>query len=228
MDFGNAAHLKAFPKNIDQWQGYDYDIGQIKEDFGADVALMRGYHFPGLYQPLFLLLMQARTETSFHPPPVCYTAQGWTIEEEGHDSIFVTDPMWIDATSPSLTVPLKKLIVFKEKDDRVTERRMVLYSYVKGNQFTSDTITMFRIETLAPLEGSYESVMDLSKEFLALTIPYMFEPDDSEEWNPISFRLIDSGIGGYIAIAILLLIPVTIIIVPIVRKERDYMSFLNS
>ena len=82
MDFGNSEHVNAFPHQFSVWQGYDYDTAALKESLGADIILLRGYVRPGLYQPIFFLLMQARTESSFHPPPICYPAMGYEIEAE--------------------------------------------------------------------------------------------------------------------------------------------------
>ena len=219
MDFGSADHMNAFPREIGGWKGYDYDATDMKESLGADVILLRGYDCPGLYQPIFFLIMQAETESSFHAPPVCYPALGYQIEEEGKEQVVVTDTSWTEEPS-SITLPLKRLVVFKESEGQVTDRRVVLYCYVKGNRFTSDTITMIRVEALAPIEGSYDGILNLAKDFTALTIPYMFEPGEEGEWNPLAMRLAESGIGGYLAIAVMLFLPLAIMLYPRARWGR--------
>lgn len=210
MDFGSSEHVSTFPMEIGDWKGYDYDTTGIGENLGADVILLRAYERPGLYQPIFFLIMQAETESSFHPPPICYPALGYHIQDEGKEQVVVTDTSWTEAPS-SITIPLKKLVVFKESGGEVTERLVVLYCYVKGNQLTSNTITMIRVEALAPIEGSYEGILNVEKDFAALTIPYMFEPTEEGEWNPLVIRLAELGIGGYFAIALLLFVPLAII-----------------
>jgi hypothetical protein len=217
MDFGSSEDVSAYPTEIGDWSGYDYDVTEIKETLGGDVILLRGYSRPGVYQPLFFLIMQAETESSFHPPPVCYPALGYHIQEEGKEQVVVTDTSWTEADS-SLTVPLKKLVVFKESGGEVTDRRVVLYCYVKGNQLASDTITMIRVEALAPVEGSYDGILNVEKDFAALTIPYMFEPNEEEKWSPLAVRLAESGIGGYFAIALLLFVPLAIMLYPRTRR----------
>lgn len=221
MDFGSAAHVSSFPKQIGEWTGYDYDTREAEESLKADVILLRGYDRPGLYQPLFFLIMQAKTESSFHPPPVCYAGLGYEIGEESKEQLPVSDAGSIGSPS-GLTIPLQKMEVFKVSDGEVNERRIVLYYYVKGNQLTSDNVTMIRIEALAPIEGSYGGILGLEKDFLALTFPYMFEPAGEGNWNPLIARIAGVGAGGYFAIILLLLFPVAVILFPRTGPGRRF------
>lgn len=220
IDFGSQEHMSRLPMEIGEWTGYSYDTTEDREYLGADVIVLRAYSSPGLSQPLFFLIMQARTESSFHPPDVCYASQGYNVQEEGKEQIVVTDTSWAQATS-GMSIPFKRLVIAKEIDGEITERRVVLFCYVKGNQFTSDTITMIRTEALAPIDGSYEGILSVEKDFTALAIPYLFEPAEGEEWNPLALQLAESGIGGYVAIAAILFVPVTIIIYARTGRGRD-------
>lgn len=221
MDFGSSEHVKAFPHQFGEWKGYDYDTTGARESLGANVILLRGYDRPGLYQPIFFLVMQAKTESSFHPPPICYAALGYEIEGEGKEQVLVKDTSWTKAASfSSMLIPMRRLVVIKESGGRITERRVVLYCYVRGNQFTSDTITMIRVEALAPIDGSYDGILNVEKDFIALTIPYMFEPSEEGEWNPLALQLTELGIGGYFVIALMLFMPLAIIIYPRTRWGR--------
>ena len=85
---------------------------------------------------------------------------------------------------------------------KVTQRRVVLYFYVKENPFTSDNITMVRVSAHAPLNGSYNGVLNVTKEFMGDTIPCMFEI--REEENPCSFyppRFPRGQSGDWVAIS---------------------------
>ena len=219
MDFGSQEHMAAFPMQIGEWQGYDYDTTRDREQLGADVIVLRGYSIPKYYVPMFLLLMQARTESSFHPPDICYAWQGYSVQESGTEQILVTDKSWVES-STGITIPLSKIVVIKKSGQEITERRVALYCYVKGNQFASDTITMIRVEALAPIIGSYDGMLKLEKDFLSQSIPYMFEPAQNDQWHPLAFRLIDLGIGGYFVIALMLFLPLAIIVYPRTRWAR--------
>lgn len=219
MDFSSEEHMNAFPMEIEHWQGFGYDTTEIKDNLGVDLAILRGYTRPGIYQPIFFLIMQAQTDSSFHPPSICYPSQGYEIEELGEEKVLVADISGTE-TFLSTMIPLAKLVVFKESDGEVTDRRVVLYYYLKGNPFTSDTVTMIQVEALAPIDGSYEGILKVAKDFISLTFPYMFEPSEKGEWNPLVLQLTESGIGGYLAIALLLFIPLAIMIYPMTRRAQ--------
>ncbi|MBA7516850.1 hypothetical protein ES705_08899 [subsurface metagenome] len=231
MDFGNNEHVRAFPNAIGDWTGSDYNTTGIEKSLAADVMLLRAYSNPKLYQPVFFLIMQSTNRSSFHPPIVCYPALGYTIEEEGKEMIPVQNVSWIEEPLytnpgnktriyPNRTISAKKLIVVKESNGKVTERRVVLYYYVKENPFASDTVTMVRVSALAPTEGSYDGILNITKEFMADTFPSMFELRREE--SPVLLILFASGSRiGKVAIILLILAPLSIIFYPqIIRRWK--------
>lgn len=219
MDLGDKEHMKAFPTEIGDWKGYDYETSWIEESLGADVILMRQYDHPELYQPIYFLTMQSKTASSFHPPPVCYSGIGYELEEEGTEELVVSDTSWTEdqGAYSNISIPFNKLVVFKQSDGEIEERRVVLYCYVKANRFISDTITMIRVSAQAPLSGSYEKLLEVMKDFTAQAIPYLFEFRQEEKGQMIAAVLVDYGIGGYFAIALLISVPLAIMIYPRIR-----------
>jgi len=234
MDFGSNEYMRAFPTEIGDWKGSDYDTTRVAERLGADVMLMRAYSNPKSYHPVFFLIIQSNNRSSFHPPIVCYPALGYTIEGEGKESIFVQNVSWAEEPLYATwkervkekenmyfkgTVSAKKLIVVKESDEngnkKVTERRVVLYFYVKEN-LASNKVTMVRVSALAPLEGSYDGVLNLTKEFMGDTIPYMFELRKEE--LPVLFILASDSVIVKVAIVLLFLAPLSIIFYPQIRN----------
>jgi hypothetical protein len=226
LDLGNNEHIKAFPKGIGEWSsGFDYDTTGLRQQLGADVVLMRAYSNPNLYQPVFFLIMQSNNRTSFHPPIVCYPALGYTIEEEGKETVTVHNASWIEEPVISLKemklteaiLPVKKLVVVKNAADtgRVMERRVVLYFYVKEPPLSSNAITMVRVEALAPTDGSYEGILNESKEFMLETIPCMFELQRPE--RSLFTSLATGSIAAKLVLLILFLAPVTVIFFPELR-----------
>ena len=229
MDFGNNEHMRAFPHVIGDWKGTDYSTERVAESLGADVMLMRAYTNPKSYQPVFFLIMQSNNRSSFHPPIVCYPALGYTIEGEGKERIPVHNASWVEkplyATweekykSFNGTILAKKLVVVREskEDGNVTERRVVLYFYVKDNPIASDTVTMVRVSALAPLDGSYDKTLTLTKELMGDTIPCMFElqPEDPV----LIIRLASGSIIGKVVVVMLFLPPIALLFYPRIKKR---------
>jgi hypothetical protein len=218
MDFGSNEHMRAFPTRIGDWKGSDYNTTHTAEFLDADVILMRAYSHPDSYQPVFLLILQSDNRSSFHPPPICYHALGYTIEEEATEEIVVQNLSWAEGPWMSEreaafngSIVVKKLIVVKEskEDERVTERRVVLYFYVKENPFATNSVTMVRVSALAPIAGSYDGILNLTERFTADTLPCMFE---LRREDPVLFTLLASGsIPGKVAIIMLFLVPLLLI-----------------
>jgi hypothetical protein len=226
MDFGNNEHMRAFPNNISGWEGSDYNTTRVAESLGADVMLMRSYINPETFQPVIFLIIQSTNRSTFHPPVVCYPALGYTIEEEGKAAIPVRNISWIEeplfgvpatkARYSNVTLPVKKLVVVKQSGEKVTERKVVLYFYVKDNPFTSDTFTLIRVSALAPTEGSYDGFLNLTAEFMGNTLPCMFELRKEE----LIFFSLFASLAGKVLVGLMLLVPLPIIFYPEIKRLR--------
>jgi hypothetical protein len=229
LDLGNTEHMQAFPKQIGEWTAFDYNTTRLMEQLEADVLLMRAYLHPNSYQPVFFLIMQSQNRTSFHPPIVCYPALGYTIEGEGREIVTVPNASWVedpflskpDMRRTEAILPVKKLVVVKNSPDtgKITERRVVLYFYVKEPPLSSDTITMVRVEALAPTDGSYDKILNISREFMSETIPCMFEVQRSE--RSLFFSLATGSLFDKLTLFLLLLAPLAVIFYPELRALLD-------
>lgn len=244
VDLGQQEHLDNFPKRIGEWQGIDRDASSaVKEVLEADVLLLRTYSKAKLYQPIFLLIMQGPSQSSFHPPPMCYKSLGYKIEEEEEDKLFVKDTSWVgqinkqELTQISPTMPararqelefdpyrgqisVRKLVVFKENSNReIIERRVVLYFYIEDVAMTSDKIGMIRVSALIPTSGPYDDTLRIAKEFMGEVIPLIFEPP--EETRMVITSLVEWGIGGYFIILLIFSIPLAMIVYPVVVARRS-------
>ena len=224
VDMSKQEKLDDFPYTIEDWQGRDEDAAGLKEQLGAKTLIKRAYHLENPFRPVFLLLMQSVSKTSFHPPTVCYPALGYEIEEETKDVVYVKDTTWIDnwynlnfedlpgwarenGKSPQYgEISVKKLIVLdKDKADR----RVVLYLYIKDKKITSNNISMLRVSAIAPPTGSYEEANAQALQLMGEVIPYLFDPDKQEE-KTFFTHLTDMGTGGYFLIVLLFSVPVAI------------------
>jgi hypothetical protein len=202
---------------------------QVAESLEADIMLMRGYTRPGMYQPIFFLILRGQNYSTFHRPSVCYRALGYTIAEESEEEVNVSDVSWAEnyqLDDQIASIWVKRLIVFRESEGKIWDRRLVLYFYVKENQLSplrSDTATMIRVSALIPPDGPYGGMLDITKGFTTESIPYMFEPPaQGEQSEPITaVRLVQAGLLGYLAIAAALLVPLAMIAYPRFSRRRS-------
>jgi len=205
MDIGDSEHMRAFPEMVGKWVGIDYEASQIEEWLNADVVLMRAYRTPNFDHPVFLLLVRSNDPVSFHPPVVCYPALGYQIEEEGKEKIPLTNVEWVSywrsetEQKVASSINTNKLVVFKEVDEGVIERRVVLYFYVKEEPIVGDTLTMIRISMLVPADISCDEEISMAKDFVADVIPYLFELYETKE-EPVAAQLSESGIGWLVMV----------------------------
>lgn len=224
--FKTNERLVDFPMKLGEWEGHDWDelkAANLREALGANVFLMRDYYRPGLYMPIFFLIVQAKESSALHPPVVCYKAQGYHVDEFT-DVIKVTSASQGGASSDNVltsgTIPMKKLVVSKTSGGKVIERRVALYCYLRGGQFTSDTINLVRISAIVPAQGSYDGILEEMKDLAGLAIPQLFELRQEGESQMLIAKLAGWGVQGGFLIFLAFAIPVALITYPILRKEH--------
>jgi len=234
MDFGNNEHLRAFPREIEGWQSMDFNTSRLAERLNADAILLRVYvnlsNDTLRDKPVSFSIIQSENVSSFHPPPVCYGGMGYKIEADTTEEVLISNTTWARPlltsaseqgeagrfnSSSSMLMSVKKMVVFKESNDEITEREVVLYFYVKDNPLATDTITMIRASAHAPLNGSVDSAVNITEGFIGEAFPYMFEVREKEEI--IAVQLAESGIGGWLIIGVLVSVPIGIIVYPRIK-----------
>ncbi|MFC1937641.1 exosortase-associated EpsI family protein [Chloroflexota bacterium] len=239
-DLSHAEELKDFPRQIGEWQGFDHEISRLEQTLQADVALLRTYAQDELIQPLFLALIHSSAPSSFHHPPYCYTCLGYKIEEVDYDRVYVPDteqflksggdinrPPQRAQEEPGKSaawgwVPVNKLVVFKQKGDEVTERRLVLYFYIMENKIAGDTMNMVRVSALIPISEPYDGTLNSAREFMGETIPLLFAPAQTRQKETLVTHLLGWGPGGYVVIFLLFSIPIAISIYSRLAARRDH------
>jgi hypothetical protein len=219
--FKSNEEMMEFPRQLGEWEGQDIcaeTSAHLRETLGASVFLLRTYRQPGLSPPVFFLIIQARESSAFHPPPVCYRVLGYLVEED--KDLVQISPAQVGDVRVGGVIPMKKLWLSKIRDGEVTERRIAIYFYLKGNQFTADTMNLIRFETLAPVQGCPEGVLQHMREFAGLALPHLF--DFREYESEILFtRLAGKGTGGWLMIAVGVAFPAALITTPFWRRKAQ-------
>ena len=235
MDFGDAEHVDAFPRHIGDWRSMDYNTSRLAKTLRADAMIRRQYAnlSNGTLKDTTMVsfaIIQSNNVSSFHSPIVCYSAQGYNVEEEGTEEILISNATWAESPLYSTwdpekagcfngSISVKKLVLNKEsKEGKITDREIILYFYVKGNPLSRDPITIIRAAARAPLNSSEDDkIINSTKEFLGEAFPYMFEIREEKE-EITAVQLAKSGVGGWLIIGILVFVPIGVIVYPRIKK----------
>lgn len=224
VGFKHNEELLNFPEKIGEWEGYGSDekqVAGVREYLGARVYLERTYYKIDSFNPIFFLIVQAKESSTFHPPPVCYQAQGYIVEEDKDTVRIPSAQLEGDGISGGRvggTVPMKKLWLSKIEGGEVVERRIALYCYLKGSQFTDNTINLIRFSAIAPVEGSPDGVLQGMKEFAGLALPHLFEPQENGD-EVLFQRVAGWGPEGWLVITAAFTFPITLTIYPLWRRK---------
>lgn len=228
LDFAHPEIMKTFPQHIGEWHSISYNWSRFEEILGADIMLSRAYRHPSFSNPVFFLIIQSTNVSSFHPPIVCYAALGYEIEEEGVEQVPIGNASWAKGHWRSEREGLifkgemntKKLVVIKRTDGKITERRVVLYYYVKDERMSvPQEITMVRLSALAPLNGSYQVALESTKKLAMDTFPEMFEVKPQEKMVA-EILVREYGTLGLLVIALLVSAPIVFMLLPFIRIMR--------
>lgn len=230
LDFAQPETMKDFPQTIGQWHSTSYDWSRLKERLGAEIMLPRAYRHPDFSNTVFFLIIQGANTSSFNPPIVCYPALGYEIEEEGEVKVPIENTLWAKGPWRSEKegsvfkgeMNTKKLVVVKRsKHGEITERRVVLYYYVKDERMSvTKEITMVRLSALVPVSGSDQDALEAMKKLAADTFPEMFEVKP-EERTIAEMVVIKHGAPGLLVIAMLVSAPIIFMLLPFIRKKRN-------
>jgi hypothetical protein len=215
MDLGSPEHMQNFPMQFGRWIGLDFGESAIVEELSADLILLRTYLYTGGYQPLNLIVVQAREPSAFHSPGICYRAAGWEIQDEGIVELLVSGQDWASASGP-VAVSAKRIYVARYDDGDIVECEVVLFFYVKGRLF-EDTVTMVEVTADVPMSGSYDKSLQNAVNFMEKTIPFMFASEMEGEDKAVAFHLSDS-LHGSIILGLLVLVPLAVAIFPRIRQ----------
>ncbi len=229
LDFANPETMKDFSQNIGQWHSTNYDWSRLKESLGADIMISRAYRHPDFSGTAFFLIIQGTNMSSFHPPIVCYPALGYEIIEEGEVNVPIENASWAQEHWRSEKegsvfkgeMNTKKLVVVKRsKNGEITERRVVLYYYIRDERMSvTKKITMVRLSAIVPVSGSDQNALETMKKLASDTFPEMFEVKP-EERTIAEMVVIKYGAPGFLVIAMLVSAPIIFVMLPFIRKRR--------
>jgi len=241
LNLNDTEYLENFPMQIKDWHGYITDASEAKELLEAEYLLLRTYVKKDFSSPTFLCMVKSTRQSNIHPPTVCYIAQGYEIEEDSKEIVYIKDASWIQRkgdidintlpewmqkdveSTPDSQIgywlSVKKLVVSKRSEDKTTERRLALYFFIRTNSYTNQ-YHLLRVSALIPVQGSYDGQLSLTKELMEEVVPLLFNP--SEKGDEIYLmHLASTGVLGYFAIILIIGVPSAILAYPYYKKRKQ-------
>lgn len=199
---GDAEQLAAFPKEFGTYKmRYQYEWDFLAELLDTDVLMARDYGGPGLFLPVTLLIVQSTNMSSFHPAPVCFKAQGWTINESSTAvvDIPVDDAAWArqgvlegDQHAFDGTIQAKRLLAEREVNGS-KQRELNLYFYIKEeSNGVATKVSWIRVSMFVPATGDYTAHENILKNFTAQIVPELFAPEPRTTSQTVLGRVIEA------------------------------------
>lgn len=203
MDLGDEAQLRSIPHDLGAWEmEEERDWDRVAEILNSDVLLSREYARADLYQTVNLLVVESTNVSSFHPAPVCYRVQGWSVPEDGGATVSVPVPnatwaqaSWLGEGEPYVfagNLSAKLLSVTKTRPDGSEEQRVALYAYLKREDWrTTREVTWIRTEIEVPAGTDPLDVAPVLGSLFAETVPHIFSLREGQEkmvWEMLAGR----------------------------------------
>lgn len=219
MDLGDSRHLQDIPIRLGPWNltrqhAWDATAALLN----TDVLLSRDYAHPNLLQSVNLLVIESRNVSSFHPAPVCYEAQGWTVTPGVTVAIPVPNatwaqPHWLSEDEPrsfSGRVDAKMLEATRAGvDGAPDEKRVALYVYLKDDDWSvARSVTWIRVEMAIPPESSGMDAVPALSSLLAEAFPALFSFEETQEKTLAETSVERFGVAGGLVVAGVLAAPV--------------------
>lgn len=219
MDLGSAEHLQTIPRSLGAWNmTRQHDWDKTADLLDTNVLLSRDYAHPHLLQTVNLLVIESTNVSSFHPAPVCYEAQGWTVPRDGGETVTVHVPnatwaqeRWLSDAEPmsfSGNLTAKLLEVTKPADaDGPAQKRVALYVYLKDEDWrVTKAVTWVRLEMAVPPDARAADVLPVLSDAFREVVPALFTLE-AEEASLGESLLASYGVLGGLGMALAVALP---------------------
>ncbi len=150
-DFRLGPNLDELPLQVGDWQGVDVPQTNLE----VFILLEPEHYVFRRYaradgRSLWLSLIGSRKAKSFHPPQICYDADGWQT----------------DVSSEPIAIGEGELYVLKVIARKGGATHVVLYFFLWSDYSRDPAAGTVLFKVTAPLEGSAEETVTLAKAFI--------------------------------------------------------------
>lgn len=215
---GDPEGLANFPTHLGKWRmTHEYEWDFLAELLDTDLLMSRDYRAPGVYIPVSLLILQSTNVSSFHPAPICYKAQGYTILDEQTSTVQVPvenatwarTEGWLSEDEGRVfqgSIAAKRLVVERTTKEGNLQRELNLYFYIKEEkQQITDRVAWIRASMFVPATGDYSKHEQILADFMGAVVPELFnykeQPDDGTLLEALAAPLFAKASGGEVGTA---------------------------
>jgi hypothetical protein len=156
-------------------------------------------------------IINSKVGESFHNQKVCVSGSGWNVDNESIAEFRVSDP-------PN---PYTKLYANRLDISKKDKKQVMVYWFMFKRFGGNDAVTMIRLTS--PVIDNETATFDSIKGFVENELfVAMYENAKSENITSAEYIIREYGRTGMIAIALLLIAPISLVFIGIRRKVKEY------
>ena len=151
FDFSLGPQLHELPLSIGEWDGQDMpqDNVEVQILLEPEQYVRRLYHNRN-GDIVWLSIIGSRELKSFHPPQICYDADGWHTE----------------ISSEEVSLQKGSIYAMHVNAERDEQQQVILYFFLYPDYLRDPSRGIVLFKVTAPLKTSAEATLDLEKEFI--------------------------------------------------------------
>lgn len=206
-EYSNKDDIQSFPVNLGNWKGSDFRYSDsVYAMLKADILMSRGYTLDK--DLIWMDIINSKVGESFHNQKVCVRASGWNVDNESIAEFKVSDP-----PNPYTRLYANRLDISK-KD----KKQVMVYWFMFKKFGGNDAVTMIRLSS--PVINNETATFNSIKGFVENELfEAMYDHAKSENITYAEYIIKEYGITGIVAMALVLIAPISLVFIGIRRKN---------
>lgn len=207
-EYNKKEDIQAFPKNLGDWKSFDFRYPDaVYAKLNADILMSRAYT-AGYGSLVWMDIINSKVGESFHKQRICVEGAGWNVDNETIAEFRIANP-------PN---PFTKLYANRLDISKGDKKQVMVYWFMFRKFGGNDAVTMIRLS--APVTYNETSTFDSIKNFIESQLFYaMYQRAQPENITVAEHILREYGNAGMLAIALGLLVPISLVFIGIKRKS---------
>ncbi|MCX9084243.1 MAG: exosortase-associated EpsI family protein [Candidatus Methanoperedens sp.] len=207
-EYSNKEDIRSFPMNLGNWNGSDFKYSDsVYASLKADIFLSRAYSSGN--DIIWMDLINSKVGESFHSPEICLEGS-WTINNKSIVEFRIADP-------PN---PFTRLYAYRlDINNNFNSQEQVMVYWFMFKRFgENDAVSMIRLSS--PVKENYNATFDSIKGFVEKELfEAMYESGKPDNITSAEYIIKEYGNKGVFAIAMILLVPLSLVFKGIRRNK---------